>query len=54
MVSHALTTCNVCSYAMLTYAERQHTTTMQTYSITLGTVCTDITLCAQGMCSVEL
>ena len=31
-----------CSYAMLTNAERQHTTVaVQTYSIVTGTVCTD-------------
>ena len=31
-----------CSYAMLTNAERQHTTAaVQTYNITTGAVCTD-------------
>ena len=29
-----------CSYAMLTNAEHQHATTVQTYNITTGTVCT--------------
>ena len=43
--------------AMLTNAERQHTTAVQTYNITnipTGTVCTDSAQSAQGTCSVEL
>ena len=40
-------------YAMLTNAEHQHTTTVQTCNITTGTVCTDSAQSAQGMCSLE-
>ena len=43
-----------CSYAVLTNAEHQHTTAVQTYNITTGAVCTDSAYSTQGMCSVEL
>ena len=39
---------------MLTNAGRQHTTAVQTYNITIGTVCIDSALRLRGMCSVEL